>query len=153
MKNRIEASRQISASPETVWNIISDLESMGNLSSENYGGRWKKGFNGVEKGAIFRGKNKNGWRRWRTNVLVTECEEPNKLAFSLRVARQTWCEWAYQIEASENGCWVTESWTDTRTWPQVKIGWIISGVPNRAEHNFKSIESTLDNLVLQAETR
>ena len=57
MKNKVETSREILASPQAVWEIISDLESMGRLSPENTGGRWEKGVNGVEEGVIFRGKN------------------------------------------------------------------------------------------------
>ena len=62
-------------------------------------------------------------------------------------------EWAYQIEVIENGCLVTESWTDMRTWLQVKIGWIVSGVADRATHNLKSMEETLENLSHLAEAK
>ena len=41
MKNKVETSREILASPQAVWEIISDLESMGRLSPENTGGRWE----------------------------------------------------------------------------------------------------------------
>ena len=153
MKNRVETNRRISATPHAVWKIISDLESMGNLSPENSGGRWGKGVTGVEKGAIFRGKNKNGFRQWSTKVLITECEAPKKLSFSLRVGGKEWCEWSYQIDAVEDGCVVTESWTDMRTKLQEKIGWLVSGVSDRASHNLKNMEVTLENLALLAESK
>ena len=153
MENRVEANRKISAPPQEVWEIISDLESMGNLSPENSGGRWEKGVTGIEKGAIFRGKNKNGFRQWSTKVLITECEPPKKLSFSLLVAGKEWCEWSYQIEAVEDGCVVTESWTDMRTKLQEKIGWLVSGVSDRASHNLKNMEATLENLALLAESK
>ena len=66
---------------------------------------------------------------------------------------QTWREGAYQIEVTKNGCLVTESWTDMRTWLQVKIGWIVSGVADRATHNLKSMEETLENLSHLAEAK
>ena len=153
MKNRVETNRRISATPQEVWEIISDLESMGNLSPENSGGRWGKGVTGVEKGAIFRGKNKNGFRQWSTKVLITECEPPKKLSFSLRVGGKEWCELSYQIAAVEDGCVVTESWTDMRTKLQEKIGWLVSGVSDRASHNLKNMEATLENLALRAESK
>lgn len=153
MKDRVETNRRMSATPQAVWEIISDLESMGNLSPENSGGRWEKGVTGVEKGVIFRGKNKNGFRQWSTKVLITECEPPKKLSFSLRVGGKEWCEWSYQIDAVEDGCIVTESWTDNRTWLGAKIGWIISGVSDRAAHNLKGMEATLKNLAMVAESR
>ncbi len=153
MENRVETNRKISSPPQEVWEIISDLESMGNLSPENSGGRWEKGVTGIEKGAIFRGKNKNGFRQWSTKVLITECEPQKKLSFSLRVAGKEWCEWSYQIEAVEDGCVVTESWTDMRTKLQEKIGWLVSGVSDRASHNLKNMEATLENLALLAESK
>ena len=153
MKNRVETNRRISATQHAVWEIISDLESMGNLSPENSGGRWGKGVTGVEKGAIFRGKNKNGFRQWSTKVLMTECAPPKKLSFSLRVGGKEWCEWSYQIDAVEDGCVVTESWTDMRTKLQEKIGWLVSGVSDRASHNLKNMEVTLENLALLAESK
>ena len=153
MKNRVETNRRISATKQEVWEIISDLESMGNLSPENSGGRWGKGVTGVEKGANFRGKNKNGFRQWSTKVLITECEPPKKLSFSLRVGGKDWCEWSYQIDAVEDGCVVTESWTDMRTKLQEKIGWLVSGVSDRASHNLKNMEATLENLALRAESK
>ena len=153
MQKKVERNREILAPPQEVWEIISDLESMGNLSPENSGGRWEKGVTGIEKGAIFRGKNKNGFRQWSTKVLITECEPPKKLSFSLRVAGKEWCEWSYQIEAVEDGCVVTESWTDMRTKLQEKIGWLVSGVSDRASHNLKNMEATLENLALLAESK
>ena len=108
---------------------------------------------GVEKGAIFRGKNKNGFRQWSTKVLITECEPPKKLSFSLRVGGKEWCEWSYQIDEVEDGCVVTESWTDMRTKLQEKIGWLVSGVSDRASHNLKNMEVTLENLALLAESK
>ena len=153
MQKKVETNREILAPPQEVWKIISDLESMGNLSPENSGGRWEKGVTGIEKGAIFRGKNKNGFRQWSTKVLITECEPPKKLSFSLRVAGKEWCEWSYQIEAVEDGCVVTESWTDMRTKLQEKIGWLVSGVSDRASHNLKNMEATLENLALLAESK
>ena len=149
----METNREILAPPQEVWEIISDLDSMGNLSPENSGGRWEKGVTGIEKGAIFRGKNKNGFRQWSTKVLITECEPPKKLSFSLRVAGKEWCEWSYQIDAVEDGCVVTESWTDMRTKLQEKIGWLVSGVSDRASHNLKNMEATLENLALLAESK
>ena len=153
MQKKVETNRKILASPQAVWEIISDLESMGNLSPENSGGRWGKGVTGVEKGAIFRGKNKNGFRQWSTKVLITECEPPKKLSFSLRVGGKEWCEWSYQIDEVEDGCVVTESWTDMRTKLQEKIGWLVSGVSDRASHNLKNMEVTLENLALLAESK
>ena len=153
MQKKVETNREILASPQAVWEIISDLESMGRLSPENSGGRWEKGVNGVEEGVVFRGKNKNGFRQWSTKVLITECEPPKKLSFSLRVAGKEWCEWSYQIEAVEDGCVVTESWTDMRTKLQEKIGWLVSGVSDRASHNLKNMEATLENLALLAESK
>ena len=61
-----------------MWALVTDLPRMGEWSPENAGGKWVKGATGPALGAVFEGTNKNGFRRWTTNVTVIGCE-PNKL--------------------------------------------------------------------------
>jgi len=56
----VSVSRDVSATPEEVWKLITDLPRMGEWSPENRGGTWAKGATGPAVGAHFAGKNKNG---------------------------------------------------------------------------------------------
>src|ERR1700683_5528895 len=72
------ATRDITAPTENVWALVTDLPRMGEWSPENAGGQWVKGATGPALGSVFQGTNKNGIRRWTTNVTITACD-PNKL--------------------------------------------------------------------------
>jgi len=150
MATTVTVSRNIAASPESVWTLVTDLPRMGEWSPENQGGRWVGDATGPAIGAVFAGKNRNGWRRWGTRVTVVECEAPRRFVFRLRIGRLGWCDWGYDIEATGDGCCVTESWVDGRSWLLSKVGLLVSGVGDRATHNRATMEATLDALAAAA---
>ncbi len=151
MDHGVSFSREITAPAERVWAMVADLDRMGEWSPENDGGRWVGGTDGPAVGAVFGGRNHNGWRRWRTKVTVIESDPPRRFAFRLRIGPLGGCDWVYDIESTDVGCRVTESWVDHRTWALKKIGWAVSGVADRATHNRATMESTLDSLAVAAE--
>ncbi|MEC9035098.1 MAG: SRPBCC family protein, partial [Actinomycetota bacterium] len=60
MSEPVKVTKHINASPEAVWNLVTDLTRMGDWSPENKGGNWVKGATGAEVGAKFKGVNSNG---------------------------------------------------------------------------------------------
>ncbi|MEY3619020.1 MAG: hypothetical protein RL726_1718, partial [Actinomycetota bacterium] len=64
----VVVSKEIAASPEVVWEMVSDLTRMGEWSPENKGGEWIKGATGPAVGASFKGRNSNGKKSWSTTV-------------------------------------------------------------------------------------
>lgn len=60
-------------------------------------------------------------------------------------------EWAYDIEPTDTGCRVTESWTDRRYRWSLPISSLLSGVKDRTPHTRAGIEETLANLAAAAE--
>ena len=147
----VEVTRHIAASPEVIWNLITDLKRMGDWSPENNGGSWAGGATEASVGAIFKGKNSNGWRRWRTRVDVIECEAPHRFVFRLLGGPLGSCDWVYDIKPTENGCQVTESWMDDRKFLLTYVGGKLSGVKDRAIHNRQTMEATLEALAETAE--
>jgi hypothetical protein len=107
-------SREISASAETVWALVSDLPNMGEFSPENTGGSWGDGATGPALGATFTGKNKNGFRRWSTTATVTACEPGQAFEIAITSGRTPIANWRYDFETTPGGCRVTESWVDHR---------------------------------------
>ena len=150
MDHEVSVSREIAASAERVWSMLVDLERMGEWSPENDGGRWR-GSEGPEVGAVFVGRNHNGWRRWRTGVTVIEATHPRRFAFRLKIGPLGGCDWIYDIEPTVGGCHVTESWVDNRTWFLKKVGHLFSGVADRAAHNKANMEVTLERMAAAAE--
>ena len=68
-----EASIDIQASPEAVYDLIADLPRMGEWSPENIGGEWQDGGSG-EVGDRFLGHNRAAERAWSVPVMVTVAE-------------------------------------------------------------------------------
>jgi uncharacterized protein YndB with AHSA1/START domain len=142
----VSVVRDVSATPEQVWKLVTDLPRMGEWSPENRGGTWVKGATGAALGAHFAGKNKNGKKSWNTKVVVNACDEPRKFSFALTVMGANWCDWVFEIEPTASGSRVTHSWVDHRKTWQDKLGKLVSGVSDRASHNKANMEVTLEQL-------
>ena len=151
MTDAVSVSRDIAASADEVWALVTDLPRMGEWSPENKGGEWVKGSTGPAVGATFKGRNSNGKKSWSTVVKVNAFDPPKKFAFGLMVFGKNWCDWVYEVEPTAAGCRVTHSWIDRRSKVSVKLGQLVSGVADRASHNRRNMEVTLDNLVQAAE--
>ena len=151
MTTPVSVSREIAASVDTVWALVTDLPRMGEWSPENKGGEWVKGATGPAVGAKFKGRNSNGKKSWSTMVEVNHFDPPRKFSFGLMVFGKNWCDWVYEVEPTATGCRVTHSWIDHRSGLTTKLGKIVSGVADRASHNRRNMEVTLDNLVRAVE--
>lgn len=146
-------SARIEAPAERVWELVSDLPGMGALSPENTGGTWRGGATGPAVGARFRGRNRNGWRRWSTTVRVTRCVRGRSFAFTVTAFGTPVSEWSYDlVPEGDAACTVTETWHDRR-WSWTKpAGALLSGVPERGERTAAAeIEATLAALTRVAE--
>ncbi len=147
----ISVTRDIAASAEAIWKLVSDLPRMGEWSPENVGGTWLKGATGPAVGAKFKGNNKNGDKTWSTTVTVSECVPGKEFGFRVTVGPVKVAHWHYSIAQKADGiCAVTESWTDQRPGLVKKLGAKMSGVADRSAHNRTGMEETLrkvaDNL-------
>jgi len=110
----LSESIEIAASPERAFSVLSDLTGMGGLSPENTGGQWLDGASSARLGARFRGTNERDGDEWSTIAKVTVYEPPTSFAFEVTWQRFRISRWEYNVEATESGCRVTESWTDRR---------------------------------------
>ena len=117
---------------------------MGEWSPENAGGKWVKGATRPALGAVFKGTNKNGFRRWSTTVTVIACE-PNKVfEFAVTSGPLAVANWRYEFEETDAGCRVTESWVDHRKPWFVTVARVMGD--HSAEHAEQEMAATLANL-------
>ena len=142
MVTTVSSSIDISAPPARVWALVSDLPGMGRFSPENTGGRWSRG-GGPAVGAVFRGTNGRGARRWSTRAVVTRSEPGAAFAFEVDVARLPVAQWSYALTPTEGGCRLTETWEDRRGALVSRLGQLTTGVQDRTAFTAKSIEQTL----------
>jgi hypothetical protein len=149
----ISRGTTINAPAERVWELVSDLPSMGAYSPENAGGAWVGGATGPALGAAFRGRNGRGLRRWSTRSTVTRCEPGRAFAFAVRAVGMKTSEWAYELQPEGSGCRLTETWTDRRSPFMVWLGRVTTGVPDRAAFTEHSIDQTLERVKQRAEQK
>ncbi len=143
------ASREIAAPPEKVWDLVADLPRMGEWSSENQGGSWVKGSTGPALGAVFKGHNKNGARRWSTICTVVAYEPGRVFEFAVTAGPLEVANWRYEFEPSEAGCRVTESWRDNRKSWFAFVGRAMGD--HSAAHAEQEMVATLANLAAASE--
>lgn len=147
----VSRSTVVSAPAEAVWALVSDLPGMGRFSPENRGGSWARGATGPAVGAVFRGRNASGWRRWGTRARVVECEVGRSFAFDVSAGGLAVARWRYDVEPVDGGCRLTESWTDRRGVLMTMLGRVVTGVGDRQSYAAESIEHTLARVRAAAE--
>lgn len=141
---------RIDARPDAVYGLITDLPTLASLAEETVAMTWRKG-DAVAPGAVFSGRNENGWRRWSTTCTVTDALPGRRFAFDVRHTVIPIARWQYDIVADGGGCLVTES-----TWDQ-RPGWFraiagrATGTPDRLAANTEHIRLTLQRLKRHAE--
>ncbi|HEY8523940.1 MAG TPA: SRPBCC family protein [Acidimicrobiales bacterium] len=148
-----EASIDIDAPPELVYDLIADVTTMPEWAAETHRCRWLGGATEAVVGAKFRGSNRHKGRRWSTTCTVTAAERGRRFAFDVGGLGIRTAEWEYVIEPREGGCRVTES--TRRLVPAVFVkvsNWLV-GVRDRDAHNRANIERTLAGLKRHAEAR
>jgi hypothetical protein len=144
------SSVEIGAGPESVYALITDLGVMSELAEETSVMRWQNG-TAAAPGAVFKGTNRNGWRRWTTKCTVTDAEPGQRFAFDVSHTAVPISRWQYDIASSDAGCVVTESTWDRRPgWYKTPAG-LVTGVMNRAGANSEHIQATLQRLKARAE--
>ncbi len=147
----ISRSTTVAASAERVWELVSDLPAMGAYSPENLGGSWSGGATGPAVGAAFRGRNASGRRSWSTRSTVLRSDPGRAFAFSVKAAGLPVAEWSYDVEATAEGCRLTETWIDRRGALMARLGRLATGVQDREAFTAESIEQTLAKVKVRAE--
>jgi polyketide cyclase/dehydrase/lipid transport protein len=126
--------------------MVSDLTRMGEWSPENEGATWLRGASGPQPGATFRGMNRNGKKKWKTEGTIVDADPGRLLTFRITAAGFKVAEWRYELETTATGCRVTETWIDQRGRIAKALGKPVSGVEDRAAHNRATMEHTLERL-------
>lgn len=145
------ASLRIEASPEALYDIVSDPSAMGRLSPECTGGRWLDGATGPAVGARFKGSNKRGFVRWSTTSTVVEAERGKAFAFEVG---DSGTRWAYRFEADGTGTIVTESREASKPYPFIAKAFtsvLLGGVAGHTEELRAGMAATLERLKAEAE--
>ncbi len=104
------AEIDIAAPPDAVWDLVSDVTRMGELSPECYRCAWLDGGTGPREGARFKGWNRQGPLRWATTSTVVESTRGEVFSF---VTKDSAATWTYRLTpTADGGTHVVETRTD-----------------------------------------
>ena len=151
MDRTASVSRDIKASPDVVWSAIADVTRMGEWSPECHTCEWAEGSSEPTVGSKFIGHNRNGDKEWTTEAEITESVPGRVFAFDGVFGDLRFSHWRYDIEPTDTGCRVTESWEDGRPEEILEMTSKISGVSDRATHNAAGMEQTLARIAAAVE--
>ena len=151
MADQVTVTTEIHAPTERVWAMVADLPRMKEWSPENSGAVWRKGATSAVPGASFSGTNSRGTKSWDTVGTIVEAEPGRILSFRVTAVGMKVALWTYRFEPTDDGCVVTESWTDERNALVKALGKSVSGVSDRRTHNEAGMVQTLANLKAAAE--
>ena len=151
MSSTVSVSRDIAASPEALWAMVTDVTRTGEWSPENQGGAWLGTATAATPGARFKARNRNGSRSWSTVSKVLDATPDRRIAFRVMAGPIKVADWSYAFEPTADGCRVTESCTDLRPGWFKPIAKLATGVADRDTHNRAGMEQTLERLAAAAE--
>ncbi len=146
MSHQVEVTKVISATPEHVYALVSDLCRMGEWSPENTGGSWIKGATGPVVGARFEGTNRIGKKKWKTISTVTVAEPGREFGFDVTAMGMKVAGWGFALAPVDGGTEVTHYWDDHRSAVMAKVTGLALSVKDRSSHNATNMETTLDRL-------
>jgi hypothetical protein len=141
----------MAASPQEIWNLVSDVTRIGRYSPETFEAEWLDGASGPAVGARFRGhvrRNGRGPVYWTTcTVLVSE--PGREFAFAVGNGAKPLNTWRYRLEPAGDGTDVTESFQLADN-VGVRLYWALLGWA-RGNTNRNGMRTTLERIKSEVE--
>lgn len=141
-----QATIQIEAPPERVYELVSDLTRTGEWSPECYRCEWTGGSIGPAVGARFRGYNRRGRVRWETSGKVVIADPAREFSFTTALlGKLPATRWTYRLRARDGGTELTESYRAPRAGALILLHrW-------RAPELHQAMQTTLERMKRLAE--
>ncbi len=137
----------MSATPDEVWALVSDITNTGKFSPETFEAEWIDGAIGPAVGARFRGhvrRNGKGPVYW-TKCTIKACEPGRVFTFQVDGAGgKAVNTWSYTFAPSGDGTDVTESFSLSQALP-FKLYWAVMG-RWRGKTNRDGMRTTLERI-------
>ncbi len=149
----------MNASPERIWDLVSDVTKIGRYSPETFEAEWLDGATGPAVGARFRGhvkRNGVGPTYWTPCTVVTS-EPGREFAFGVGRSGKPLSVWGYRLEPAGDGndgmkgTDVTEYFRLTPT-VLLRFYWAVLGW-SRGKTNREGMQATLERIKAEVEQR
>ena len=118
----VEVEMFVAAAPQRVWELLGDLQLMGQWSPEYRGGEWLDGATGPAVGVRFKGYNQRRERQWESVSTVIEAAPGRAIAWAVGDSANPSATWRFDLTPEGNG---------TRVRQRVQIGPGPSGLTAR----------------------
>lgn len=141
----VTVERTIPASPDALYDIVTDVSRIGEMSPECRSAEWVGKHAGPQVGARFKGNNELGKSKWSTKPTVTAAERGQ--VFEFKVPMGFGPTWRYEFHQVEGGTRVVESMRQDKASPWfIRRAQVRAGVTDRAANVTDAMTTTLANL-------
>ncbi|MEU6126983.1 SRPBCC family protein [Streptomyces sp. NPDC047123] len=107
----VEVDGRISASPERVWELVSDIGLMPALSGELQSVAWLDGASGPAPGARFTGRSRHAsLGEWETTSYVVACAAPREFAWAVGDPERPSALWRFSLAVQDDGGTLLTQW-------------------------------------------
>ncbi len=127
-----EATVHVSAPPEVLWPLVSDIHLMASLSTEVQEVAWLDEVGEPAVGAAFRGRSRHrAVGEWTTTSRIIACEPPRVFAWAVEDPEDPSATWRFELTPRAGG-------TDLRQWARMGPGFsflcqAIAAMPDKEE--------------------
>lgn len=105
----VEVQAWIDAPPERVWELVSDVRLMPELSPELQSADWVDGATGPACGARFVGYSRHdALGEWSTTSYVVACDPPRVFAWAVQDPDRPTATWRFTLEPADGGTRLTQ---------------------------------------------
>jgi hypothetical protein len=150
---RANVAIDVDVSPETVYNVVSDVRRTGEWSPECRRCEWIGGATGPAVGARFKGTNRRGFARWSTTSRVIAADPGREFAFVTGHFGRDMTRWAYRFQSAAARTRVVESFEMLSDMPwYFRLGdRLLMGVKDRKTDLETNMRETLQRLKIATE--
>jgi polyketide cyclase/dehydrase/lipid transport protein len=128
----VEATVHVSALPEVLWPLVSDIHLVASLSSEVQDVAWLDEVGEPTVGAVFRARNRHrAVGEWTSKSWVIACDPPRVFAWAVHNPDDPAATWRFELTPRDGG-------TDLRQWARMGPGFsllrkAIAATPDKEE--------------------
>ena len=145
------ATVEVRASPDVVYDLVSDVRRMGEWSPETHRAEWIDRATGPSVGARFRGSNRRGFLRWSTTPRVLVADAGREFTFVTELRGKPLTKWSYRMSPGDDVTTVTETFEIVNS--MAAMEWVLQRVLriDREQELETGMRQTLERIKAAAE--
>lgn len=144
----------IEASPEEVYDVVSDLQRMSEWSPDLDWVRFSEGYRETAEGAKFQGRDQMGPLKWTSDCRVHVARRGEELSWDVVDGEWPVTRWRYRMEPQADGTRLQESVELLRVPASSKVLWLLEGgQEGHLDKLQQSMQRTLEQIKEEVEQK